>query len=271
VTNRPSSKIFALSIAAILIVGSAIYLKYWSPDAKLKASTLSYQQGSAQAGGLDPVTQALQDEFLKPPSADTAFSSPNFSEGDNLTTRFAKSAFASYVSLQNAGASDEDSQQNVVDNMVTNASTIANAEKYSAYNVKTFTPKNKDEIRAYGNAFSQTQDDYLSLAAKDPKKYEDMQAFADLYERISIDLGKLAAPQELAAAHLAMMNYFYDLSRDYRDIDKSDEDPLKGLLAIKDVKRIEDETPGVFTTFSNYFKANGILFTEDESGYGLTQ
>lgn len=269
-TQRPSAKIFALSIAAFLIVGSAVYLKFFSPAAQDGASTLSYEN-ALQAAAIDPVAQALQNELLKPPSTDTAFVSEEFGEDDNLTTRFAKSTFASYMSLQNAGASDADSQEVVVKNMVDRASVIEDAPKYSLAQIKVFTPKNKDEIRNYGNSFSKIINDYLGLIAKDPKKYSSMNAIADLYEKISEDLHNLPAPKDLASSHLQMTNYFFALSKDYRTIEIYKDDPLKALLAIKEVKKIDEESPKLFAVYSNYFKDNGILFTKDEAGVGFTQ
>lgn len=68
-----------------------------------------------------------------------------------------------------------------------------------------------------------------------------------------------------------MTNYFFALSKDYRTIEIYKDDPLKALLAIKEVKKIDEESPKLFAVYSNYFKDNGILFTKDEAGVGFTQ
>ncbi len=265
-SKRPSAKIFALIISAILIVGSAVYLKYFSPTA-IENSALGYTE-SGTAGKIDIVAQALVNELLKPPTPDSAFANPNFEAADNLSDRFSKSAFAAYMSLQNVGADDTTSQESVIQTMLQGTQAIENPDKYSLSNISTFSSKNKVDLLKYANDFATIEQTNFLEVKNNQKKYKsDPSAFADVYLKIAKELAALAAPTDVASLHLKAVNVYENIGESYKAILEYDKDPLKALLAIKKAKELTDAQPKEYEQWKKFWTDNGILFTKDDPAW----
>jgi hypothetical protein len=265
--KKPSLKIYALSFAALLVIVSAVYLKFFSPTSKNNGGVLLYENKEET----NPIALALQAELLKAPTPDNAFSSKSFSPDDNLSQRFAKTAFASYVNLSEAGISEGAVQGEIISSMVNKANNVSNPDIYTLTDLTVFTPTDKESIRSYGNAF-------ISVILKNFEPYKDkkntylknIEATATIYEQIARDLSKLSVPKEIAATHLKETNNYNKLASNFRDISNYPNDPLRGLVAIKEAQQIEQTQKEDYTILSKYFKDNGIIFNKDEPGYHFT-
>jgi len=245
-------------MAALLVIGTAVYKKYgaWEDP----SNTLSYSapvQNSVQSINTN-YTIAPQDAFVN----------KNFDANDNLTDRFAKTAFATYVSLQNGGMSDSDAQNNVVNSLVGATENISTPERYSIKDLKTFNSQDKGALKDYGNQFATIVQTNLAIVANNQDTYSsDISGVGDIYDTISLQLSQIKVPEALVTQHLKIVNDYVSLAQDIRDLAKYQTDPLKGMLAMKDAKDIQDNDPAVYIQISDYFKSSGILFDKTEPGY----
>ncbi len=259
--HSPSKKIISLILVAILVIGGSIYIKYF-PSKNQIAGELTYDN-STQPLSVDSSSSTL---FLFNP--DTAFTGDDFNATDTLTDRFAKTAFSSYVNLDQTGLDATDTQNALVDSFSTEISTIGQPEMYSISDIKTFNPTDKTAIRNYGNAFAQIEITNLTLIANNPKKYSgDVNAIADQYDAIASQLIQIATPNDFVSTDLQTINNYHDLAVDLRELNDYQADPLKAVVAMQNANNIQNSSTSTMTAFSTYFAQNGIIFSAKEAGF----
>jgi len=265
--TRPSNKIIALLAIVILIVGAVAYNQFFGSKNTSNNGILSYSTSADDAS----TTAGINSDGTFAISPDSAFANSDyFSSTDNLTDRFAKTAFATYIDLQNSGASDADAQTETVGSLATQASDVANTDAYSLSDIKTFSGHDSAALHAYGNSYVSIQENNLAVISNDTAKYNnDLSAIADVYDTISTQLLALAAPADIANIHLETVNDYHNIALDFRDLDSYSNDPLKALAAVQQITDLESAEATSSAELSAYFKANGIIFSSNESGYTL--
>ncbi|MEI6553173.1 MAG: hypothetical protein WCO09_01250 [bacterium] len=185
---------------------------------------------------------------------------------DSATARLAKQVYSDYINKE-AGNSDLE----VADIAQNALSQLSTADMPSpAYNLSavSFTSgQSGEEIRLYGNNFAEIYTRNLNNIAKNQQKYsENLLAIADVYENISKELIKIKVPPQISTSHLAIANNYHIMAESFRLINAQTKDPVKSLLGVKASKEAEDDNTLMFTNISNYFKDNGIVFSDNEIG-----
>ncbi len=187
------------------------------------------------------------------------------SKNDNLTQNLSKNFLTSYLSAQDqTGTLSSDSQNSVVQNVISNISKPAFAEKFTLGGLTIFDPINKEEIKAYGNSFGLiSQGDWNTYFKITNPTYSQSAAY---YQKLSVDLSKLKVPRAMADIHLQIVNNYNQMYVSLQDLDTYQNDPLKGMWAVQIFRNNQNIMPTFYIKLANYFKTNGIIFSKDETG-----
>jgi hypothetical protein len=262
--TKPSNKIIILIILAFMVLGSTVYAKYgteWQ-NTLGQQSTLSYSAPTSTGNSISNSQYQL--------SPEKAYANPAFTTQDNLTDRFAKTAFASYMALENAGVPDNQAASTVISGLASSTQEIGYPSAYTASTIQTFSPNDKIAVKNYGNTVASIAIANLTMVANNQAKYNnDLNALAGAYDALAAQLSKVAVPSDILSTHLDMINGYALLAQSFRDFNNYENDPLKGVLAAKNIQDIQANDLAVYTKLSAYFKTNGILFTKDDPGYKL--
>ncbi len=244
----------------LVVIAGAFYYKY-SNHPFSQDNVLSYD-----TSGNNSEDYATSSKYIV--DINQAFNNPASSDTDNVSDRFAQLAVANYMNLQSNGATDDEAAQGTVDNLATQASLTAHTDAYTTADIKTFSDTDKVAVKNYGNAFAKIENDTLGLISKNKAKYQnDLSAIAVVYESTSKKLLLIPAPQSIAGLHVQEINYLHNMSLDFQDLVKDQNDPVKNLLDLNQLESMQGSGGAIYTGISNYFKTNGIIFTKDEPGY----
>ena len=266
----PHTKILVLAAICISII--SILLAYKVSEAKknsLKEVHLSASAGSDgnEVAADQRIADALNEAQLAS-LGDLASSSDPLapSPKDTLTDRFSKDIFASYIQFEKSGEqlSDSELSQNPINNINTD---FLPKPVFTSSDLIVFNPKNKDEIKSYGNAFAKAYIESLAPIAANPDKFsDDLVNIGIIYKKIGSTLVKIKVPAEVAEKQLSIANDFVIMAKAFPLVNGQQSDPVKALLGLRVVKDSMENQVNMFTSISTYFKQNDILFEKSEPG-----
>lgn len=266
----PHTKILVLAAVCISIIFVTIAYKI----SEAKKTTLRQKNISVSAGTDNTrfaadqrIADALYEAQLAGLGSLASSSDPLApSPKDTLTDRFSKDIFQAYIQFERSGEqlSENELSQNPINNIKTD---FLPKPKYSSMDVAVFTPKNKDEIKQYGNLFAKTYTDSLSPIGKNPEMFsDDLVNIGKIYKKTGETLIKIKAPAEIAEKQLNLANGFIIMSQAFPLVNGQQKDPVKALLGLRTVKDAMENQITMFTEMSTYFKRNDILFEKGEPG-----
>ncbi len=212
---------------------------------------------------LDALDQARQEELEALASSTNPFT-PD--PKDSVSDRFAKDIFAAYVKYQQAGGNISDSE--LSNEAISNINTdFLPKPKYNLADLRIIVPKNKDEIKVYGNLFAKEYVDVISKIQKRPDLYNSkVSDLTPIYKEIADRLIKIPTPNQVAPLHLELVNSMAIMGDSLVLIDTQSKDPVKALLGLRMVRDAVPVQNDMFTKISYFFQQNDILFSDNEYG-----
>lgn len=272
----PGKNVLVLAAVCLSIIGGVSAYKI-AQSARLKMAETT--EGGIVASNIATVPastnkllNALQEIELT--SGNTTSTNPFApSANDTLTDRLSKNFFSSYAKTQGSDSSELPDDETLINNALSTVDTSKMPkEKYTTSDMKIVAGNTKEELRAYGNAFAKIQYEGLLPIRQNPSVYQnDLSSIGTVYAPIAARLIKIPVPVAIAAEHLAIVNGFYISSEDFKLIDEQSKDPMKSLLGLRQYKDTVERQTRMYTDIANYFKSNGILFTDTEPGFFWTE
>lgn len=247
---------------------------------------LGMADGEAVAKGLI-VPKAIAD--IPAAAADTsinyaAIGLPKPTEG-TLTDIFAKNFFTLYLSAKraNGGADLTNDQTNALAGQAMGqlSQMVAPASDFKkAADIKV-SGSGPDALRVYAAASeavilahipqpqpSKNQIQYLQgyLNNGDRSALDTLRAMAAFYRDAAIGLSAIAAPGEMAATHLSLINAFARAGGEIRDFSRIDSDPFAAMFALGQHPQTIAALTAAFTDVARIFAAANIVLVPGTKG-----
>ena len=169
----------------------------------------------------------------------------------------------------NINPNDTASIDNLTQTIAEDASEMAQInDKYSISDLTTFPDYDKEKIREYGNNFSTIIVVYYAAFASvdNPDEETYINLIALLFETFAEDLSKISVPVGLIDTHLEFLNNINVVSESLKSLTESEKDPVNAFFALTQYEDVANNQVVLFTEMANYFRANDIIFTDEESG-----
>jgi len=203
---------------------------------------------------------------------------------ENLTASFSKNLYVASAYLKENNITDEDSKQNVINQLIEQEAAKIVPTVYSYKDINVAQTESKTSIKTYGNTvaslFSATltekslADDISAL--KDFLKTKSGDSITPIkrdHDRVSAMLQKLlkvSVPPSAVVYHLSAINKISEYNDTLSNVSKMETDPLRANLALKKYTDVVFSTTGVYQNLSDYFNIKNIVFSSKESGYMFT-
>jgi hypothetical protein len=183
----------------------------------------------------------------------------------SLTDNLSKNLFSTYLQAKSQGGTTRlddqtlaDISSSIAEEALKNNDTI---EKYSVSSIGTFPDDDTDQGEAYGVRFSEM---YIKMLEEIDASPNDLTIIAKKYETFAKNLTAIYVPKSLAQTQADLGNNFYNMAIMFSIIAKYDQDPIRALLAIRNMKEMLAEQSRMFTAIGNYFIRNDIMFENQD-------
>lgn len=222
--------------------------------------------GDEVRGGRDPLVAGPNDTTT--PEGPILYDDVAYTPG-TLSEGIATSFISNYVLLDELGQLSETNAQDLGQQVAETAKIQAEIkDRYAVFDLKTFPDYDKDASKRYGNAFASIFIEYFvtltTLSNTDDDLY--VRTVASLYIALAEDLANIPTPDGASAAHIDFVNNANRVGQAILRIHAGDTDPVAALFAIEQYQQAGAAQAQLFKDIANYFRANGILFSDDEPG-----
>jgi hypothetical protein len=189
---------------------------------------------------------------------------------NSITDNFSKTFFQDYLGAKQQDQvvnSDGTVNSDIITSLVTKATQSEVFEPhYSSGAINTLYEPTPLKLHDYGESFAEIQEKRLSTILALSNEGKNPEILALEYKGFAEDIMKLQVPGEISLQHVKIANNLYTSYEAYITLAKYEKDPLKALLAIKKLKEISVEQPMLYTDIAEFFKKNGIIFGNTDSG-----
>lgn len=216
--------------------------------------------------GRDPMIAGPEDSLEKTrgisASSVTAFSASVSSDPDNISTEVSRDLFAKFMALQTSGNLNDDTQTQVVNDVIANIDPGSIPPRYSLTDVRV-VDTNIASLRAYGNQVAET---VLNLGKTITPNSSNKDSLSQ-YSKTIESLKAMNTPATLGLTHLQVLNNFNATYQMLVLLAEYEKDPIKGLVALKSLQTNNKNAIALFETIASELKNNDIIFDKTEAGY----
>jgi hypothetical protein len=215
--------------------------------------------------GRDPSIAGPDDRLEKTrgisESSVKSFSASVSSDPNNISNKVSHDLFAKFMALQNSGNLDEDSQAQVINDVITNIDPGSIPPRYSLTDVRV-VDTNTASLRAYGN---QVAEAVLNLGKTITPNSSNKDSLSQYVKTIE-SLRAMNTPATLGLNHLQILNNFNATYQMLTLLAEYEKDPIKGLVALKSIQTNNKNSVALFETIASELKNSDIIFDKTEAG-----
>ena len=215
--------------------------------------------------GRDPSIAGPDDRLEKTrgisESSVKSFSASVSSDPNNISNKVSHDLFAKFMALQNSGNLDEDSQAQVINDVITNIDPGSIPPRYSLTDVRV-VDTNTASLRAYGN---QVAEAVLNLGKTITPNSSNKDSLSQYVKTIE-SLRAMNTPSTLGLNHLQILNNFNATYQMLALLAEYEKDPIKGLVALKSIQTNNKNSVALFETIASELKNSDIIFDKTEAG-----
>ena len=215
--------------------------------------------------GRDPSIAGPDDRLEKTrgisESSVKSFSASVSSDPNNISNKVSHDLFAKFMALQNSGNLDEDSQAQVINDVITNIDPGSIPPRYSLTDVRV-VDTNTASLRAYGN---QVAEAVLNLGKTITPNSSNKDSLSQYVKTIE-SLRAMNTPSTLGLNHLQILNNFNATYQMLTLLAEYEKDPIKGLVALKSIQTNNKNSVALFETIASELKNSDIIFDKTEAG-----
>lgn len=190
----------------------------------------------------------------------------NFVPG-TITDKTSVDLFSQYLILKKQGLLQPEDEAKLVDDL--SKSVTEQASLKDAYSLKdlNITISNNDTLAVYGDRVAQISISYLSEmdSYKNLKDSEYLLTVSKIYKKYANDVSQITVPSVAQEVHLELLNYLDRTSIFFETMTSADKDPLASLVIITQYRNIDVSDSQIYTTLSQYFKNNDIIFDTEST------
>ncbi len=184
-----------------------------------------------------------------------------------ITDKASIELFSQYLMLKQKGTlKPEDEAKLVADLSQKVASEASLKDKYTTGDLNV-SESTKETITIYGDRVAQaTLDLYIEMDSyKHLSESIYLLKIANTYKTYAESLKQIRVPTVTQDIHLKLMNYSYKTSKLFEVLGGSNSDPMTILVIIGQFKASQISDVQLYTTLSEYFKNNDILFDTEST------
>ena len=203
--------------------------------------------------------RAERDPTISGPSDGVAEATTEASDDPQTATEeFAKSAFAQYLISTSGSPEDPNAGDKIIGGVVDAGKIFF----YKKSDIRTTAGNSTSDIEIYGYAIANilnkysyyTKQDEPTLLQKllESRNKEDAETLveaASTYRLISSSLLAISAPPKVADFHLYLTNLYYGMYQSVNQMSKSLEDPIVGMMGLKNARDFNAAIVNVFLDF----------------------
>lgn len=280
------------SIIGLLVIGGGFLIfKKWSkpssPSSLLTVATKESEKSNADA--LKSLQENLwidfphaeEPRFLKTEASQQSTDKPSiahqtFTDTDALAQQLVNAYFS--AAKQTGGSLGDEDVNAIANSLAENINTFEKrSDSYSISDIK--ISKNDDEpaIKEYGNNLALIIKKYFdpipeneiqifkkAVANKDAVELEKLEPLANAYRNTAREAFSLDVPLGFSGSHLTLINYFNDIAQDLNIMEKTFDDPIQSLIALKQYFADAKQANQVFHDLNSYFSSKKIVFGNNE-------
>ena len=102
-------------------------------------------------------------------------------------------------------------------------------------------------------------------AHKNLKDIEYLMKIGTAYKEYAQSVAVISVPDVFTDVHFALINQLYNTGVFFETLSKTDADPLASMIITAQYQASEVGETQLYTTLSNYFKNNAIIFDTDST------
>lgn len=200
---------------------------------------------------------------------------------DNLTSSFSKNLYVASVYLNKNNITDEQSQKQVVENIVNEEGAKIVYKSYSLNDLKIINNETSASLRKYGNdmgpILTKSLKSYIALGDGDIMKAYITNGDASVLSSLTIKKDRASeiisqmlavnVPLSASTYHLMAINELSQYLTLVDGMSHADTDPVKALVSYKQYLPLMDSLRNLLSNFVNYFKSSNIIFSQKEAGH----
>ena len=191
-----------------------------------------------------------------------AFSQSVSTDPDNLTHSVSKDLFAKFMSLQTGGNLNEETQTELISSVISNIDPGSIPPRYTNADV-IISNTNSTTLRSYGNEVASA----LLVLENNIKGNPSNTATLSYYKATIDSLRRIQVPGSLGLTHLQLLNNFNASYQMVVLLANSQNDPVKGLVAMKSLQSNTESGVNLFKNIASELQNNDIIFEKTEAGY----
>lgn len=211
---------------------------------------------------------------------DVSFSDENLTE----TEKFSRDFFAEYLTLKQQGIDfgEADAQEFIVESALSRAQAGLSINFFILADLNIRQDGGEEVVRRYGNEMGEIIIMYSAenenemvilqraLTNNDKEEIKKLDPVIEAYENLLKNSLIIAVPQSSANTHLRLVNSFSAMVKVIKGMSVVFDDPLTALNSIAIYQNVVQNMVNSFRDSNKYFKQEGIVFTETETGYIFT-
>lgn len=212
----------------------------------------------------DPLKAGPDDSTGEKTSTDS-----NNPTGDpiSMSDAVARKIFSTLAYVSGDTPLTEDSQQNIIDDVMNQIQTSFTYKEYPASGLSFIEIETPQTFRFYGDIFASLQTKMILDMGKNVNKIQnDFSILADIYQKQADDLYTIKVPKEMAETHLNVVNNFSKSAAVYMAIHNEKKDPLTLPFAVNTYQQATAEQLTSLTKISRFLKNNDIIYSSEEAG-----
>jgi hypothetical protein len=229
---------------------------------------------------LGTTTKKVMSEAKVNPKIEKTLTDPN-----NLTASFSKNMYTASAYLQKNGGVSKAEQEQLINSIIAQEAEKITVTKYTPADLVIAKTDTSEDKRKYGNAmgaFMQKATTYKMgsgdveliegyMVNKDPTLVNAFVVKRGRLDEIIKDLLKTPVPYSVIPQHLVMLNAISEYRTILDSFAKIETDPIRTTISFNNYLPAVKAFLNTLTGLALYFKGEGILFTEKESGYIFTR
>lgn len=285
--KRPSDKIMALGIAAVLILISLFYYAYNANRAggsgQSTSSNAKLSVNTTQNSPADP----LRAEYGTSTSFNLGNSASAENEeaatsGSNLTENLAEGLMAQYLQVSQAGQTLDNATKNQIVSNLVSATNNAKQDypEYSESDLNISASDSPTAAKTYGNTLGAILKKYQFNSAQDPativnkalqdnspKEIATLDPVIKNYGEILKEASQMAVPESAVSAHLDFLNALSEETNALQGFRNVFSDPMSAALSIDQYSNAGTSMDTALSELQQYFQNENVFFTPSEYGY----
>jgi hypothetical protein len=188
-------------------------------------------------------------------------------KANSLTDKTSIELFSQYLNLKKQGLLKPEEGAQMIEQISKNAVEQASLKPIYFKENLNIVPSTKESISAYGERLAQIAlGHYTTMESY--KNIKDISYFSKIsqeYKKYGENASVISVPDVFIDAHIALINQLNNTAVFFDSIAKGEQDPVTAMVISAQYQATEIGEADVYTTLSNYFKNNAIIFDTDST------